>query len=343
MITISLCMIVKNEEEILERCLSSISEIMDEMIIVDTGSTDSTKKIASKFTNKIYDFTWTGSFADARNFSFSKASMEYIYCADADEYLDEKNKARFLLMKRGLLPEIEIVQMLYCNQLSHNTIYNFDREYRPKLYKRLRTLVWEGAIHEAVRIEPIIYDSEIEIIHMPTANHSARDILAFEKLHSSGVRLSKRLHNIYAKELFISGKDQDFVNALPTFLETVEDTTRSLDEIKEASCVIACAYRILNNNHNFFKYALKDVATNSCSEMCYELGRYYENHEEYPEAVIWFYNAAFETESILNIHLGGDLPLYAISRCYEKIGNKEDAAHYLQLAKEWTRKENDHN
>ena len=71
MITISLCMIVKNEEAVLARCLDSIAGLMDEIIIVDTGSHDRTKEIAAKYTKNIYDFTWTGNFSDARNFSFS--------------------------------------------------------------------------------------------------------------------------------------------------------------------------------------------------------------------------------------------------------------------------------
>ena len=72
MITISLCMIVKNEEEVLERCLNSLKGLMDEIIIVDTSSTDSTKEIAARYTDKIYDFSWCDDFAAARNFSFSK-------------------------------------------------------------------------------------------------------------------------------------------------------------------------------------------------------------------------------------------------------------------------------
>ena len=83
MITISLCMIVKNEERILARCLDSIEDLMDEIVIVDTGSTDRTKAIASRYTDKIYDYEWTGDFAEARNFAFSKAGMEYIYSADS--------------------------------------------------------------------------------------------------------------------------------------------------------------------------------------------------------------------------------------------------------------------
>ena len=73
--TISCVMIVKNEENILARCLDSISDLMDEIVIVDTGSMDATKEIAARYTDKIYDFTWTGNFSDARNFAFSKATI----------------------------------------------------------------------------------------------------------------------------------------------------------------------------------------------------------------------------------------------------------------------------
>ena len=90
MVTVSVCMIVKNEEKVLARCLDSLAGLWEELIIVDTGSTDRTKEIAKKYTDKIYDFSWTGSFSDARNFSFSKATCDYIYSADADEELDEE-------------------------------------------------------------------------------------------------------------------------------------------------------------------------------------------------------------------------------------------------------------
>lgn len=63
MIQISLCMIVKNEETVLARCLDSIKDLMDEIIIVDTGSTDRTKEIAAGYTDQIYDFAWVDDFA----------------------------------------------------------------------------------------------------------------------------------------------------------------------------------------------------------------------------------------------------------------------------------------
>ena len=95
MITISLCMIVKNEEKILERCLDSVADLVDEIVIADTGSTDATKEIARRYTEKVYDFPWIDDFSAARNFVFSKATQEYIYSADADEVLSEEKRHCF--------------------------------------------------------------------------------------------------------------------------------------------------------------------------------------------------------------------------------------------------------
>ncbi len=189
MITISVCMIVKNEERVLARCLDSLKEIADEIIIVDTGSTDKTKKIAAGYTEKIYDYKWANDFAAARNFSFSKATKQYIYQADADEVINEENRRKFMQLKEILLPEIDMVQMLYSGQLNQGTVYNFDKEYRPKLFKRLREFVWTDRVHESVRLMPVVYDSEITVLHLPEQNHSKRDFSIFERMGKNGERL----------------------------------------------------------------------------------------------------------------------------------------------------------
>ena len=154
--TISLCMIVKNEERVLARCLDSVADLVDEIIIVDTGSTDATKEIAARYTEQIYDFVWQDDFAAARNFSFSKASMDYIYAPDADEVLDEENRQAFRKLKAALLPEVEIVQMKYHTVTDYNTVLNAKMEYRPKLFKRLRTFTWIDPVHETVRLDPVV-------------------------------------------------------------------------------------------------------------------------------------------------------------------------------------------
>lgn len=332
---ISVCMIVKNEEDILRRCLDSLCGIWDELIIVDTGSSDATKTIAAEYTDRIYDFVWTGSFSDARNFAFSKAQMEYIYSADADEVLDEENRERFLTLKQTLLPEIEIVQMKYGNQLAFGTVYNFDEEYRPKLFKRLRTFQWMDAIHETIQTKPVIFDSDIVITHMPRESHTARDLQAFERLVERGETLSSRLFEMYARELFVSGREEDFLRAEAFFQSATADPARKEDELLMAACVAAAGARVRKDTSTFFKFALKAVALNGCSEICLELGRFYLDAGDLEEAAIWLYNAVYETEPIPNIHAGGDVPLSLLAECYRVCGNEEQAAIYEQQKEQW--------
>ncbi len=339
MISISLCMIVKNEADILARCLDTAADLVDEIIIVDTGSTDATKKVAAQYTEQIYDFAWIHDFAAARNFAFSKASCDYVYTADADEIIDEDNRKRFRDLKQVLTKEIDIVQMYYGNQLMHGTIYNFDREYRPKLFKRIRTFEWIDPIHETIKLTPVIFDSEIEITHLPKENHASRDIQAFERIIAGGGTLSKRLHNLYAKELFVSGEKEDFLCAEGYFEESAVNTDYELDQIKEAFCVVARAARLRGDIGKFFKFAIKDVGSEGCSEICCELGQYYMDQKDYHEAIVWFYNAVFETPCILNVRCSGVIPLTALAECYEILGMPEQAADYRTRANDWKPKE----
>lgn len=316
MATISLCMIVKNEEAILARCLDSIADLMDEIIIVDTGSTDRTRVIASRYTDKIYDFPWSNDFSAARNFSFSKAQMEYIYTADADEVLDSFNRERFARLKAAMLPEIEIVQMKYITETPFDTVLNSQKEYRPKLFKRLRTFTWIDPIHETVRLNPVIFDSDIEILHKPQALHSKRDFSIFINAFRHDGRFSPKIRNMYARELLKTGDSKDFADAKNIFLDILQRDS-SEEAMKEAACVLAHAYRLEDNKNEFFKLTMKDMLTTPCSEICYELGTYFLAERDYNEAILWFYNAAYETESILDIHTSGDLPLLGLVECYD--------------------------
>lgn len=81
MATISLCMIVKNEEQVLARCLDTVADLMDEIIIVDTGSTDRTKEIAARYTDKIFDFAWIGGFFCGEKFLIFKSDNGLHLCA----------------------------------------------------------------------------------------------------------------------------------------------------------------------------------------------------------------------------------------------------------------------
>lgn len=84
---ISALLIVKDEEEKIERCLKSLTDIVDEIIVVDTGSRDNTVSIAKKYTSNIYFYTWKNDFANARNYSIKQSSGDYNLIIDADEYI----------------------------------------------------------------------------------------------------------------------------------------------------------------------------------------------------------------------------------------------------------------
>ena len=112
MASISLCMIVRNEEKVLGRCLSCVRGFADEIIIVDTGSTDRTKEIAFSFTDKVYDFKWKDDFAAARNFAFSKGTGDYLFWLDADDVIRQEEWRKLMDLKRRLDDERPDVVML---------------------------------------------------------------------------------------------------------------------------------------------------------------------------------------------------------------------------------------
>ena len=159
---ISLCMIVKNEEKNLPRCLDSVKGVVDEMIIVDTGSSDKTKEIASSYGAKVYDFEWMNDFAAARNYGLDKATGKWILVLDADEELENstKNSLRAILEESSvdayecvwrnimaLTPEIEY---------KDSEMGGFIRVFRNKQEYRFRSMY-----HEAVF--PAIYENQGKI------------------------------------------------------------------------------------------------------------------------------------------------------------------------------------
>ena len=133
---------------------------------------------------------------------------------------------------------------------------------------------------------------------------------------------------MYAMELFISGEDADFKEAREFFENSALDSSRSLDEIKEAACIAAKAARLEGDVPAILKMCLKDLMSEGSSEMCCELGAYFYGIGDYQEAVIWYYNAVYETLPILNIQYSKKIPLQGLADSHMKLGNVKEAERY---------------
>lgn len=321
--TISVCMIVKNEEKLLRRCLDSLAGLYDELVIVDTGSIDNTKEIAWEYTRDVYDFKWVNDFAAARNFAFSKCTKEYIYSADADEVLDEANMEKFRVLKQYLDPEFEIVRMWYLTPLKQNEANGFEKEYRPKLFKRLRSWTWIDPVHESMRLEPTIYDSDISIRHLPATAHEGRDIAIYEKAVNRGGTLSPKLHQYYAEELYLRGSKDEILRAKEYFSTHVGPASlwaaKNDDSAEDAQsadfamyrsslCVLAKIARIEADHTKLYEIAMICMATFPCSEVCLEVGIDYYETGDYDNARNWLTLAMKQTSPAIDPEACGTKP-----------------------------------
>lgn len=150
--SISLCMITKDEENYLENCLNSITKIIDEITVVDTGSKDKTKEIAKKFTNKIYDFKWNNNFSNARNFCLQKATKDWILVLDADEAISNKDLEEIKRLtnenkKNKEIKGYSFIQRTYLNEIKklkfnyvENDFYDESKPFLGWTYRRITRL-----------------------------------------------------------------------------------------------------------------------------------------------------------------------------------------------------------
>ena len=145
--TLSLCMIVKNEEKMLKDCLASVQDIVDEIIIVDTGSTDTTLGIAKHFNAKIYHYKWNGNFSDARNESISHATGDWILWLDADERLNRKSLPELRQVIRHKPPGPEIYKINIKNFQKGDYYYISDAH---RLFTNFFGIEFTGRIHEQI-------------------------------------------------------------------------------------------------------------------------------------------------------------------------------------------------
>lgn len=192
---LSICMIVKDEERVLERCLSSVQDLADEIIIVDTGSTDKTKEIAKKYTDKIYDFKWCNDFSKARNESLLHATGKWILVMDADEYISEEEHQnwRNFLQKEERIPHLaytlpvinftgekeyddEITTAPVTRLFPNNVGITFERPIHEQLTRGLQGELY----HKAVSLH--IYHTGYQVSRIVEKNKHERNMGIFDQM-----------------------------------------------------------------------------------------------------------------------------------------------------------------
>ena len=214
-VTVSVCLIVRDEEAVLERCLKNASQFADELIVVDTGSVDSTRDIACKYTDLVYDYTWQYDFAAARNFSFSKATCDYIMWLDADDDMDGEAIEKIQYLKANMPPEIDAVFFRYRgDDSSDGSVENWEIV-RDRLIRRTINPTWQYPIHELIQIDAswnILHRPDISIVHRKVReNVKRRNINIFEMKMQDGYELDAMSRSYYCRELCLDGNHEEAV------------------------------------------------------------------------------------------------------------------------------------
>jgi len=318
-------MIVKNDQAVLARCLNSVKDIVDEIIIIDTGSNDRTKEIAKGYTNTIFDFHWIDDYSSARNYSFFKATKEYILWLDADDILLEEDRVKLIWFKQNLDKAVDVVMMKYNVCMDEVGKINLSY-YREGLLKRLNNYKWKDPVHEYLEISGNVIKSDINIWHKKKYEPmKAKNIYIYEKIISKGKKLSTRSLYYFAEELYYSNRYEDAINYFEKFLDTGEG---GVEENIRACYDLSICYKNENNNKSRIKTLLKSFEYDiPRGEICCGLGEYYFENMDYEKAIFW-YKTAIGLKRIMDSFMVSSSDyceglLYTqLSKCYDKLGNR---------------------
>ncbi|QZY56326.1 tetratricopeptide repeat-containing glycosyltransferase family 2 protein [Crassaminicella profunda] len=154
---LSLCVITKNEEKNLPKCLESVKDIVDEMIVIDTGSTDHTVKIAKSYGAKVDYYQWQDNFSDAKNYAFGQAKGDWILTMDADEELCASDKERVLSLLNN--PDVDIYLFQTLSYLGNKLGQELASNLNIRLIRNHKGYRYIGAIHEQICNQ---YDENID-------------------------------------------------------------------------------------------------------------------------------------------------------------------------------------
>ncbi len=334
MTTISLCMIVKDEEDVLARCLASAKEIADEIVIVDTGSTDHTKEIAGRFTGKIDDFQWIDDFSAARNYAFSLATQEFILWLDADDFFAEKDRQLLLDLKKTLGPTVDSVTMPYYLVVDQagNPICSIRRN---RLVRRSCGFRWIGAVHEYLEVGGTIINSEIAVRHKKEKAPSDRNLRIYRRLLETGKDFSPRDLYYYANEL----RDNALYEEAVLYYEIFLDCKRGWIEDNIAACQkMAECYGHLRQHDKQLQSLFRTMSYDlPRAETCCQIGAFFFSAKQLDRAIFWYELATnlkqpSGTLGAVDHAAWSWLPHLQLCVCYDRLGNFEKAHRHNDIA-----------
>ncbi|MFW5650235.1 MAG: glycosyltransferase [Acetivibrio ethanolgignens] len=341
---ISICMIVKDEEKYIEECLQALKPLGYEIVVVDTGSTDKTRELAARYTNKIYDFPWINDFSAARNFSIEKAENDNILAIDSDEILVsfDKRELEQLIQKH---PK-KIGRIIRINEFTRDgkTLRGYERVSR--LFDR-RYYQYEGIIHEQLVSKS---GEEKQFYSVPlTAQHYGYEgnLEVRRKKTERNIRLlEKQLvkEKTEAEEkvpytLYQLGKSyymqEDYEKANTYFSEGLYyDLDPKLEYVQDM--VETYGYSLLETRDYETAWGLLGVYEefSSSTDFVFLCGLIYMNNGHFTEAIQEFEKAAarksFKMEGV-----NGCLAWYNIGVIYECLGEKKKAQEYYRKCGEY--------
>lgn len=343
MTPISICIIAKNEEKRINTFLSSIKNFMNtyphEIIFVDTGSTDSTKMLASKYTKQVYDFTWINDFAAARNFSLEKASHDWVLILDCDEYITELDPLGFQQMIEQNPKGIGMITRQNHYQMNeHDSIYTdqVERFFHKQYFH------YEGIIHEQV---VSLTNTKPQKMLLPlTAEHCGYQLSQeelFQKVTRNNTLLLKMLEEcpndpyLYFQLGQSYNAIQDTEKACYYYGKGLEfDVDPQIGYVQ--LMVIGYGYSLLNLKRFEEALSFQSIYDSFCTsaDFVFLMGLIYMNNALFDEAIAQFLQATRLSQySVQGIN--SYLAYYNIGVIYECAGIPKEAMKYYKMCGEY--------
>lgn len=339
MLPVSVCMIVKNEEAHIVECLSRLSRLDWEIIIVDTGSTDHTVNLASTFTEHIYSYQWKNDFADARNFAVSKASNDWILSIDCDEYLESENYSDFIkwFSKKGTSMPAALGRITLKNLLSDNDTNHYIAEYVTRFFHR-NYYHFEGSIHEQltplIPCERITQELPLSFLHVGYINQQIRLQKADRNimLLLNEIRQSAPSCYLYYQLGQCYFAKQDYPSAAKYYKTALDLTTPPYPEFVQV-LIESYGYALLELKQ--YPNAMSLIADNyypcfaHSADYIFLAGLILMNNGYFQQAIDEF-SKATTISSYRSLGVNSYKAYYNIGVIYECCGNRDEALAYYQ-------------